>query len=704
MSRQQWYTLVGRKHEIESIVASDRLSEKTDDPEAKDYDEATEIFHNGVRLARSGDMNGGASQIACAYFLNSRSINFILAIPEEIDPTMKNLILDYGLLREMAMAGPDGLACSVMMIMLGQYIGSDPKEGQSYIAGAMKNIDKILKLIEKRPEIEDPDRGIIGGVLTRVNLLHHRSNFHMAMGDRKQALKDLTKALKIDEYFTEARVSRACLWAAMGLKDDRTIHEEFKRAAHESHRDYRGNDILYAWLAQTTLNDPLLGSIEDAKSYYEKSLQATIRRYEIYGRCGNNEVPQIIQIVHNRFQHHPKDLQNQRDMHNLIQSMRDNTVVQQEAKKDRHTCLTCGAARKADGGKCMKCFRCKLVSYCSKDCQVSDWKNHKTFCRVIQSEAKHVISSTTPTVSTKAFSNDDNSQEVDKGNAKKVDLTTWDANANASKRMELELRTVYKSYGKGFAEWWNRITFNEKKRLLLNVTNCSIPLKEPSFNEIRDKLSPYSSNQIVSRALFDYNVENLCGICDCNVNCDHYFNDSLAHEMDKWVNFTKQKEIDNIAISTKMKDSGIFPDLFDGKLVVVVPPKEKGEIIKYEPIILADDAPDDVIKRYKDWLKQGVVYDASALHYAMYRTLFSLSLLVRLFDEYQLRVRRQPTLNPMARLMGCGNCRESLCKGRSTKKCNTCKSAWFCSEQCMIEARHNHCPHGAEMASVCIFR
>lgn len=26
------------------------------------------------------------------------------------------------------------------------------------------------------------------------------------------------------------------------------------------------------------------------------------------------------------------------------------------------------------------CSRCRTVSYCSRDCQVKDWKNHKTFC------------------------------------------------------------------------------------------------------------------------------------------------------------------------------------------------------------------------------------------------------------------------------------------------------------------------------------
>ena len=26
------------------------------------------------------------------------------------------------------------------------------------------------------------------------------------------------------------------------------------------------------------------------------------------------------------------------------------------------------------------CSRCRTISYCSRDCQVKDWKNHKSFC------------------------------------------------------------------------------------------------------------------------------------------------------------------------------------------------------------------------------------------------------------------------------------------------------------------------------------
>ena len=100
MSRQQWFasqqTKAERFSDMENHLSSqgERLSDKTDDPEAKNYDEATEIFFNGVKLARAGDFGAASPQIACAYLLNSRSINFSMTLPQDLDVVKKNKILE----------------------------------------------------------------------------------------------------------------------------------------------------------------------------------------------------------------------------------------------------------------------------------------------------------------------------------------------------------------------------------------------------------------------------------------------------------------------------------------------------------------------------------------------------------------------------------------------------------------------------------
>ena len=40
-------------------------------------------------------------------------------------------------------------------------------------------------------------------------------------------------------------------------------------------------------------------------------------------------------------------------------------------------------ARKAKSGKFLYCGKCKTISYCSKECQKTDWKDHKALCKHI---------------------------------------------------------------------------------------------------------------------------------------------------------------------------------------------------------------------------------------------------------------------------------------------------------------------------------
>ena len=735
MSRLQWNNNLKTPHrDWENLGIRDRFSDKTDDPEAKDHDEATEIFFSGIKLARSGDIKGAGPQIACAFLLDSRSINYTVALPPGLTADQQNKVLDYELMRQIAQSDPNSFACGVVTIMFGHYLGSDPQHGQKMIAAAMMVIEQFLEFLYDNPHVENPENGILGGCLTRPCLLRQRSTFHMAMGNRKKAMKDLSKALKINEFYTTAREARACVWAAAQLKDDKTIHGEFKRVISEVHEDNRGNEVAYGWLALTTLNDPSLGSIDEAKVYYDKCLKATVRRDEIYGKRSSDRIPDIIQVVHGRFQQHPRALEFNRDLHDIIQGMRDSSMeerLQKEMNKNKHSCVKCGALRNSDGGAVMKCSRCKNVSYCSRDCQISvrlshlftfmdhqncfdlfltctyvrtrvtytrsptqDWKNHKAFCKMV----KNMPKSTASTKSKKKSSNEnEESPSRPEDNVAKESMSDWDGNVTAAKRMELELGETYQKYGKGFAQWWDEMTFNEKKELLLDVTYCSIPLTTPSHDEIRDKLS----TGVISRALFDYNIETLCGSCKCTGSCEHYFNGKLLHEIHSWANSPHQKEFEDIKISSHMKDIGIFPDMFEGSLAIVVRPG-KGETMG-NPMIFTDEAPADTIQQTKDYMKQGLVYDASSVHFATTRKIFGLCLLIKLFDEYQYKIRRQPSINPMERLMGCVHCRRS-CQVPSAKKCPTCTAAWFCCEGCMVGAGHKRCPQNEACDSKAIFR
>jgi hypothetical protein len=273
-----------------------------------------------------------------------------------------------------------------------------------------------------------------------------------------------------------------------------------------------------------------------------------------------------------------------------------------------------------------------------------DWKNHKGFCKLVKNKAKKATAVPIPIPIPEASRrNEYTSKPQDKVAKEKVD--EWTDYASAGKRMESELRQQYLKYGKSFAEWWDAMTLDEQKALLLDLTCSTIPLTEPSHDEIREKL-PESLNQVMSRALFEYNVEALCGDCNCNCDesCKHYFNSMLLHEVADWACAPREKEQTNIRISNQMRDSGTFPDQNEG-----------------------------------------------------------LTLLVKLFDDYQMKVRRQFSVNPLERLLGCGHCKRS-CQVQSAKRCPTCKTSWFCCEGCMVGAGHERCPLGQECESKAIFR
>jgi len=44
-------------------------------------------------------------------------------------------------------------------------------------------------------------------------------------------------------------------------------------------------------------------------------------------------------------------------------------------------CASCGKNKQADGGGLLNCARCMKVKYCSRECQRTDWKTHKSVCK-----------------------------------------------------------------------------------------------------------------------------------------------------------------------------------------------------------------------------------------------------------------------------------------------------------------------------------
>lgn len=372
MSREDWYAGMAKGTAATSFAslgtsAPRKLSSLTSDPEAADHDEACELFLQGLRLARSGDFEAAVPQIACAYLLDSRSVKFILKFPQNSEAFKRNYVLDYELLGKLIEHDDTTFGSNVLRILLANQLGSNPSCGQQLIAAAMVHINELYEYIEDNPAVEAPDSHFLGGCLTRKILLRERSALYMAMGNYKCAVKDLTKALKIDENWTWARESRACIWGASKLKGYDVLHKEFKRVISESHKDHRGNEVSYAWLALSILNDHSLGSLEDAKGYYEKCKAASARRAQIYGERSQEAIPPPVKLVRQSFGDQPLDPE---EIINCLQNLTLGSESGSESHRKKRGCVKCGARSNKEGGRLHQCSRCHVVHYCSRECQV----------------------------------------------------------------------------------------------------------------------------------------------------------------------------------------------------------------------------------------------------------------------------------------------------------------------------------------------
>ncbi|GFH47907.1 hypothetical protein CTEN210_04383 [Chaetoceros tenuissimus] len=345
------------------------LAPKTSDPEALNFDKAVEIVLTGLRHARHGDLQTACLQIATAFLLDVRSVKFVFEMPPSVSADVELPCVDPALSRRLIEADRTGFGCAIIHIILGQYLGDLPGDGQKIVAHALKSIDCLIAVLEKEPWIEKTESGILGGYLTRAKLFELRASFQMTMGNMKRASKDLSSALKCDPSYTSAREARANLWASQDLKNSGDVHREFLRVVKERHPDSTGMVSSYAWLGITLFRDPNLGTLAEAKEYYKKSIQASIRQREIYGDENYHDLPSfsLLKSIFINMRKHPSDT----------------FFIPEAGNEDKkHLCLACGKREQGDGSKLMKCGRCKSVSYCSRMCQMKDWKAHKSYCKI----------------------------------------------------------------------------------------------------------------------------------------------------------------------------------------------------------------------------------------------------------------------------------------------------------------------------------
>ena len=114
------------------------------------------------------------------------------------------------------------------------------------------------------------------------------------------------------------------------------------------------------------------------KDIMKDVLKAKNRRDQLYGKRSKEEESPALQHLRELFEvrlrQHPEAERFRRDLDNVEQGFA-NVHIPQEARKrkapkNKYACVKCGVSQETNGGKLMKCSRCNLASYCSKDCQI----------------------------------------------------------------------------------------------------------------------------------------------------------------------------------------------------------------------------------------------------------------------------------------------------------------------------------------------
>jgi tetratricopeptide (TPR) repeat protein len=197
-------------------------------------------------------------------------------------------------------------------------------------------------------------------------------------------VKDLEKALERDPKFSVAYSVLGSVYLAMDNERENAI-KNYKLYLQNGHPDT--NETIHALYALSVLVNHKKRKNE-ANEYYKKAKQAEDRFKELYGaHTGLSDVKRDAILAHesseeaNRLiaSYQPKKQYDQQ-MQRLIQSGILNTSFPPNPK----SCSHCGAAHPKDkpDQPLLACGACRSIWYCSRECQVADFKaSHKGQCK-----------------------------------------------------------------------------------------------------------------------------------------------------------------------------------------------------------------------------------------------------------------------------------------------------------------------------------
>ncbi|KAI8647325.1 hypothetical protein BD408DRAFT_335304 [Parasitella parasitica] len=214
-----------------------------------------------------------------------------------------------------------------------------------------------------------------------------RASCYLSLNKLSLGIKDLEKALEKDPKFSLAHFVLGSVYLSMDKERENAI-KNYKLYIKNGHP--QTNDTIHALYALSVLLNHKSKKAE-AKGYYQRAKKAEEEFKELYGvHTGFSDIKKQAISAYEAPEeakkliamYAPKKQYDQK-MQQLIQSGILNTSFPPNPKR----CSHCAATHVKDkpASPLLACGACRSIWYCSRDCQVSDFRaSHKAQCKQFQ--------------------------------------------------------------------------------------------------------------------------------------------------------------------------------------------------------------------------------------------------------------------------------------------------------------------------------
>ncbi|KAG2224673.1 hypothetical protein INT45_007918 [Circinella minor] len=362
------------------IIAYDLLeargkSNETTDPDVKRYKKAKELFRQGydlcmtiprsldedILLQHEEDVKTSAETLVNAWLLDDKAAPMserVLILGQQYEKV---------LLKDVAEADREGFFIKESLLFSAWIL----LVGRQY-QHCLTTLTLAINTYDDLP--------------ARVYFL--RASCYFSLGKLRIGLKDLEKCLQKDSKFTVAYSVLGSIY--MNLKDRDQAIKGFKQYLERGHPDTA--DYVNALYSLSILLQEK-GRKSEAHEMYKKARDSETRFKYLYGtNTGMSDIKRQAVQLHETPDDARKivfDAMPSKQYNNKIEQLIQAGILNSPYPASPEQCSNCGAKHLKDQPEksLLCCGGCKSIWYCSRDCQVKDYKAcHKLACKKAQEQ------------------------------------------------------------------------------------------------------------------------------------------------------------------------------------------------------------------------------------------------------------------------------------------------------------------------------